>query len=224
VGYVLILVAVIVVFLLLRAGASSHREAVRRALRADEPVPIEEFPDGAIATIAGRIRYGQQTLRSPLSDRRCTYYYAHVKKNRTDAGGASLAAEEDARPFFVEDATGWALVALDSDVNVTGMVEVVKDRHKHQGLFGDAEETIVRFLKRHDQPAAGVLFNKLLHFEEGVLAEGEAVRVRGLGRWETDPTGDRPGRGYRAQGRQLVLRAPGDGQLYISDDPELLEP
>ena len=69
-----------------------------------DATPIAEIESGARVRVAGRVRQAASSpLRSKLSDRECVYWDV-----RADAADAPL--ETDAQDFWVEDATGRALV------------------------------------------------------------------------------------------------------------------
>lgn len=112
-----------------------------------EATPIAEIESGARVRVAGRVRQAAPTpLRSKLSDRECVYWDV-----RADAADAPL--ESDAQDFWVEDATGRALVRaralsvrlrqhrredyleqIVSDVDAVGVrIRELKDQLREQG-------------------------------------------------------------------------------------------
>ena len=83
---------------------------------------------------------------------------------------------------------------------------------------------MVTYLARHGESSSGWIFNKTLRFREGVLEEGETVAVVGQFFWEPDPEpmpGEMGG-GYRDHPVRLVVRAPKNRSIFLSDDPSAM--
>jgi hypothetical protein len=77
------------------------------------------------------------------------------------------------------------------------------------------------FLKRYGEKARGTLMTRSLTYSEGVLEEGDEVMVFGTGRWEADRN-PRAAIGYRDPASRLVVSAPDNGELFITDDADLI--
>lgn len=119
--------------------------------------------------------------------------------------------------FWVEDESGRALVEAD----VMPQVAMVVDAHFDSGFLGDPEAHIRAWMMSRGIETKGILFNKTLRYREGVLEGGETVAVLGEAHWERDPDPEAQ-HGYRMRAKKLVLRAPADGRLLLSDDASTL--
>ncbi|MEQ8892882.1 MAG: hypothetical protein RID93_34860, partial [Sandaracinaceae bacterium] len=107
-----------------------------------EATPIAEIESGARVRVAGRVRQAASSpLRSKLSDRECVYWDV-----RADAADAPL--ESDAQDFWVEDATGRALVRA-------GALSVRLRQHRREDyleqIVSDVDAVGVRIRELKDQ-------------------------------------------------------------------------
>lgn len=107
-----------------------------------DATPIAEIESGARVRVAGRVRQAAPTpLRSKLSDRECVYWDV-----RADAADAPL--ESDAQDFWVEDATGRALVRA-------GALSVRLRQHRREDyleqIVSDVDAVGVRIRELKDQ-------------------------------------------------------------------------
>src|SRR5262249_22259438 len=112
--------------------------------------------------------------------------------------------------FFLEDETGKALVRMPPTV-----VRYTKNPATRVTEAGGMEA----FLSRHGR----LVGNHSWRAGEWVLGEGRLIAVFGIGRWEPDPD---PGCSlraspYREAPQRLVVSAPANLRLLISDQPEL---
>ena len=118
--------------------------------------------------------------------------------------GRVVAGEERYVDFSIDDGTGRLQV-----VTSVPRVAVVRDLHTRSGTFDDASEIEEAFLRRHELKSVNMIgLNIAIRYEEGVIEPGEEVTVLGLVRAEI-----RDGR------RVLVIDAPDEGPLLMSDDP-----
>lgn len=184
----------------------------RRALKKVPVTPIAGLQTGQLARIRGRIVAGGDLLAAPLSERTCVYYLATADQRRSSGNSSSwreVAREERYVDFQVADHTGAAWVRMS-----VPRVAVVRDLHTRSGTFDDANALEEGFLQRHGlQSTSAVLgLNLGMRYVEGALEPGEEVTVLGLVRSEV------------IDGRSvLVLDAPTDGPLMISDDPRAVQ-
>ena len=188
---------------------------IKRALRRARATTIAAAGDGQIVKIVGTVRYGQRTVKSPLTDRTCTLYSVVV--DDTGRSPATEVVREDfGADFCVEDGSGLALVRI-GDVAPT--VVLVKDREFITTPI-DSDAVIERFMTSRGHSLRGHLFLKSLRAREGVLEAGERVAVCGLARWMADP--DAAGGSYRETPKRLVLEGSESLPLLLSDDPKTL--
>lgn len=190
----------------------SQDARTRRAIRRVAPVPIAQAPGGQQVRVTGRVLPETSLLEAPLSARPCVYYVATAEERRgtgTSELWRVVAREERFVDFRIEDATGTAHVRM-----TTPRVAIVHDVNTRSGTFDDASATEEAFLHRHGLKSTNELgLNRMLRYVEGVLQPGEQVTVLGAGRWEVTGSGR----------RVLVLEAPADAPLMISDDPRAVE-
>lgn len=194
----------------------SKEARTRRALNAQERVPISEVPEGGIVKIAGRITYLGTPLEAPLSGRRCACWEVVVQE-RVQRGKnrqwREIIREQATQEFLVEDDTARAKV----EAECFPQMALEQDGHFSSGTFNDPTPELVQFLAENGYETAGLFgFNRTYRFREGVLEEGEAVAVLGKARWEADPDGMTRG-GYRDSPRRVVLTDPDEGRMLLSD-------
>ena len=196
---------------------SSDRVGKRR-LQSVESTPIESAAEGALVKVTGTLSLADHPeLEGPLTGRRCVGYVVEVKE-RTQSGAKAnwdtIVMTEDAVAFVVEDATGRALVKA-----AGAHLVLVRDGHVHSGALSDHAERAKDFLMRQGTESENVLrLKKALRYEEGVLEQGEEVSILGVANWEPVPATLRRD-GDATDAKWLVLSAPSNGQLTISDDP-----
>lgn len=173
---------------------------------------ISEAAEGAVVKIAGTIRAAERTLRAPISDRECVYHEVVLREDPMFAiqEGKFLVRDREAVDFFVEDALGRALVRT-SNIQVVALRDV--DETAWSGYRGD----VTKILKQHGKTPS---FTRV-QVRECTLALGERVVVVGEGSWIADSSGKQSV--YRASQRTLVLTAPADHPLIVSDDPETFD-
>ncbi len=209
------------VFLALLVGAAvlsyTRKTArVRRVLRSQPRVDIAAAREGPVK-IAGKLRLWGKPMLAPLSRRPCALYDAqvHERSNRTDV---LVIHDRLAVDFFVEDATGKALVRAAPGKQLE--LVIVQDARYRSGLLREPHPDLERFLTAHGQASKGVLFPRNLSYREGVFEPGEDIVVYGRGRLEPDPDAAAPGDAYRERPMRLVVE-PLDGKLHVSDEPGL---
>ena len=184
----------------------------RRALKKVRVTPISALQPGQRARVRGRIVAAGDLLSAPLSERVCVYYLATAEQMRSSGNTNTwreIAREEYSRDFVVEDGSGAVRVRM----NVP-RVAIVRDVNTRSGTFDDANHREEAFLKRHGLQSTSELLglNKTIRYVEGALEPGEEVTVLGLVREEL------------VDGRRtLVLDAPDDGPLTLSDDPRAVQ-
>lgn len=179
----------------------------RRAIRRAPIVPVSSVRAGQLVRVRGRLVALDELLQAPLSQRTCAYYVATAEERRS-AGSSStwreVAREERYVDFAVDDGTGRVRVRMS-----VPRVAVVRDLHTRSGTFDDANAAEDGFLRRHGLRSVNAFgLNIALRYNEGALEPGEEVTVLGQARHE-DIDGE----------RVLVIDAPDDGPLLLSDDP-----
>lgn len=201
----LLIVAAAVVAIITIAHLVSVDARTRRALK--RPVtPIARLRPGERARVRGRVVAPAEALRAPLSDRPCVYYVAIVVQESANNNWRELAKEERAVDFELDDGTGRLRVRM-----ARTQALVVRDHRPRSGPGDDPDPAERAFLDRHKlgstnsrgKPAA-------TRYYEGVLEPDEPITALGIVRREEHDGA-------------LVLEAPADGPLYVSDERPAVE-
>ncbi len=205
-------------YLAVRWSGSPAIRALRRAPRR----PSYGFPEGGAARVVGVIEAHEgKTVHAPLSGRTCVAYSVRIEeyenRGRGSASWRTIVQDFDAVNFVVADNTGRALVRA-----AGSWPSPIMNRVRSTGLFQNAGPALEKLLNAHGHSSRGLLFNKTLRCEEGVLAVGAPVGVLGIGRRESEPLGDGPGGSYREPPGRLVIECLDDGQLPMSNVPAAL--
>lgn len=207
----------VVVYFQYRGRAAKTRRLLQRTSR----TPLPQLEDGVPTKIVGRIVYGPDRLRAPLTGRTCTVWEIEIEEIVADRESIApvwqpFIVEQDARDFFVDYGGTRACVN-------TGAVRVtaVKDARFWSGLLRDAPPDLEAYLSRHGERSKGRLgINRTIRYREGVLEAGERVSVLGVPRRQIAPG---PGGGYRDQEERIVIGGLADGFVVVSDDPSTLQ-
>lgn len=193
----------------------------RRALRRARTTPIAEVQDGTIARITGRVRIEGEPLRAPFTARECAAWTVDVDAKALEHHGPLVQKalrDQDSRSFYVEDETGRALVKA-----VTPKMALVDDFRVESGRLDPAEAVLEAFLNRHGASAKDVTGrDRELTYQEGVLEEGEEATVLGVAHWQASADAASRRSGFRDPPRLLVIEAPEEAPLFISDDPKVI--
>ena len=196
-----------------------ERQVTRRALLAARRARIAEVGAGARVKLVGKLAYAGEPLCAPFSRRKCALYWVAVEDRHASRSEqwAEILQDRQMVSFWVEDESGRALVEAD----VMPHVAMVVDAHFDSGLLDDPEPHIRAWATDRGIETQGMLFNKTLRYRESVLEAGDTVAVLGEAHWERDPDPEAQ-HGYRERAKRLVVRAPADGRLMLSDDPSTL--
>ncbi|MFZ6180769.1 GIDE domain-containing protein [Nannocystis pusilla] len=184
--------------------ALSTDARTRRALKKRPVTPIRGLREGELVRVRGRVLAGERVLEAPLSHRASVYYLATVDQETGRNHWREVAREERYVEFAIDDGTGQIQVIMS-----VPRVAVVSDHHTRSGSFDDASEVEEAFLRRHGLKSTNLIgLNIAIRYDEGTIEPGEEVTAVGLVRAE-----------IRDGQRVLVLDAPDDGPLLLSDDP-----
>jgi hypothetical protein len=177
---------------------------VERALRKAERRDIASFPEGATGRIVGVIEaYEGKILEAPLTARDCVAWAVRVEEHQRGRRSESwepIARDFGAVSFVVADGTGRALVRA-----AGSWPSPVMERVGGSGISQDPAPNLEAFLDAHGISSRGMVFNKRLRAEEGILAVGMRVAVLGKARRETELEG------------LLVIESLDDGSLLMSN-------
>ncbi len=196
------------------------RTRKRRALSALPSARIGEA-HGTVR-VSGRIRQGDQSLKAPLSGRRCVGYELVIYISGAVTGGTGnmyqppawrrLVDMQKACPFLVADESGEARV----DTSGPFSLILVDDRTgTTKGPHPGEHRELARFLKSKGIDATTWLGNwRAFKYGEGILREGDRVTIGGDTAEEIDPRGERTG--LRSPPEKLVLRGTEARPLLIA--------
>lgn len=170
-------------------------------------VSVRDVPEGAVVRIVGTVVPAEPPLRSPLRDAECVAWQLsitartpglpiEVSVGPISVGGnrsAEVLHRSDWCTFYVEDATGRALVRTDALELALRPNRPERQRHREEVL-----RRVEAFLAAHLPGGKGAYVPE--HWSEGTLGEGEAVSIQGRACWE---------------GQQLVITAPSAGEKVL---------
>ncbi len=219
--FILIVVGVVLTIAVATWWFSADQKT-RRAMRNVPRRSIRDVIEGEVARVVGKAEVAAP-VQAPLTGRSCAYWRVLVQQYRHRGRSGrweTLVDEHDGVDFIVDDGSARALIE-------TAYVQPVLDRDADfsSGMFKEPTPELARFLEERGHSTQGLLFNKRLRYREGVVEHGEHVTAVGVGRWERDPdAAAQAGAGYRSAElpERLVLHAPEQGPLLLSDEPEMM--
>lgn len=191
-----------------------------RRLRRAARVSLADATDGMLVKVVGTLRYPPdvELLRAPISNRACCYHHVFVGEqklvgrsakliNLVDEGSSlpSCLIEADGKTAIVELAGAEVLLDLDR-LYTSGLLE-----------GGQRPPLLAPFLAAHGIDSKGVVFDRRIVCNEGILQQGERIVVLARCVRELDPTADARTSGYREAPTRLRLVAPPDAPLLLSD-------
>jgi hypothetical protein len=182
---------------------------------------LAEIEDERLIRAEGRLSYASDPLIAPLTGRKCAcwevtveeYFITHEYSRSRRGYWQVILREQETSAFYLTDESGWAFVSPRyPDMTLT------KSASAKIGGFIDATIEQEAFLKSRGQRSKdNEGFSRKLRFSEGVLDEGCTLAVAGQARREHDPAAGQAA-GYRQSPIRLVIEAPDDGPLVMSDD------
>ena len=151
---------------------------------------------------------------APISGRACAAYHVCVAELEAFVP-RTVIDDEDGQSFLVQDESGVARVqASEFDLAIHA------DTHLTSGLLVDPPAHVRDWLLAHGQdPTTWLGTNRSLHYDEGVLEQGELVTVLGMVKFEALDDPHAATHGYRQAARRAVLVRPITMSMKISDEP-----
>lgn len=183
----------------------------RTILAEHRPTFIREAEEGTIVKVVGRVRVAEQSVRSPLTSKTGVYFDVLVTAGGVQNQHPLRIHEREAVDFYIEDETGRALVRT-RDMQVV----IVRDVDETVSLFS-RRDGLRELLEAH-----GAEGRRSMNVREGTLELDEYVAVVGQATWVPGDAGSVPV-SYRERPETLVLRAPDEHPLIVSDDPDTFE-
>lgn len=197
----------------------STEQVTRRALSAVTATPVTEVQEGAIVKLVGRATLAGAPLTAPISERPCLAWNVAIEVRRGSGNKKrwrEVHQDSDVRGFVLEDATGRARI----DVSRARVVLSEDHRAGHDGGWSDGSVALLAYCGGRGVDTSTFFGGSVpVRSREGVIDLGELVTVMGVARFEDDPSA--AGDGYRSMGKLLVLEAPSDAPLLISDHLDL---
>jgi len=211
-----LLYAIILIILIIIPFALFNKEArLKRKLKKAPLIEISDFREGQIAKIVGEVEFIDSHLFSPLSMRKCTYYYVHIEQKVSSGKSTrwkTIVEEEVSCKFLIKQGK---YVAYINDNNIKS--HIVQDRYFSSRIFNEPTPTIKKYLRSKGVSNENFLgMNKTLRYKEGILEHGERVAVLGKGEWKTASSLDLP----EIYNRVLEVTSESDHAIYLSDDPD----
>jgi hypothetical protein len=209
-----LIAACVIVTLLFSSQIRSRAEQVADALAQAPLVTVADFPAEGTARVEGRMQLVEPSLIAPLSGQRCAFYELELGGLE---GGARQRRKAQGRDFLLTDASGTALVRLESAMiapgsGMIGALVAIDEAHCRQGTLAEiAAEKRDAALRLLGERAPDAELGEI-RYRECVLAPDASVAVAGAGL-----KGRPPGRGA-APGRagRVTLAATPRQPLYIA--------
>jgi hypothetical protein len=201
----------------------------RRRLTSPPRRDIRDVVPGELVRIVGRVEVSAP-LEAPLTGRPCAFWRVIIRNGRDEhtlrfrlrerldpeiAGGpyppssaTHIADDQRGVEFVIDDGTGRALVS------VSNAFAVLSHAHDSRSFDSwDLPPRTVAFLEERNIPMSKWV---PLACVEGIAGPGDTIAVIGVATHEPD-SGEQ-GRGYRDASTRVVMRAPTDGKLLVSDE------
>jgi hypothetical protein len=212
-----LIAACVIVTLLFSSQIRSRAEQVADALAQAPLVTVADFPAEGTARVEGRVQLVEPSLIAPLSGQRCAFYELEVEGLGGLDGGVRQRRKTQGRDFLLADASGMALVRLESAMiapgsGMIGALVAIDEAHCRQGTLAEiAAEKRDAALRLLGERAPDAELGEI-RYRECVLAPDASVAVAGAGL-----KGRAPGRGA-APGRagRVTLAATPRQPLYIA--------
>lgn len=214
-GQTIFIFIVIIIIGVILSYLFSKKARIKRKLKNAEFKSLGDFKNGEIGKIVGHVQFLDEPLISPLSHRKCSYYYIHIEQ-RVSSGKNShwktLVEEEVSSKFFIREGTDLAFI---NDNNLK--CYIVQDKSYSSGFWDDATENLEKFLDSKGHKSQGILgFNKKLRYNEGVLESEEKIAVYGKGIWKSAISLELPEKYEKV----LEITSSEGVSIYLSDDPD----
>lgn len=211
--FFIFLVAIIII-----AGAFFSRKAiVARRLRKTQMKRIRDVQDGEVIRLTGNVKLLGETLRAPLSGRKCAYFHVHVERHQHNGKHShwhTIINDEQMGDLVIHDSTGYAMVTTEFIKSY-----VMKDREYESGFLKDANPELRAYLAQFNYDSETFLgFNKHIRYKEGVLEADETITIAGRARWakKSEVKLNIPAE------RILLIEAEESNEIYLTDDPEIV--
>ncbi|MCA6361412.1 MAG: hypothetical protein IM638_00105 [Bacteroidetes bacterium] len=183
----------------------SKKEIVRSNLNRHNVSQISDCKDHEVVCVKGEIIGCQNLLTAPLSETSCVFYNSKIEEMKYGATGKvmwNLLVDYIPRTsLIIYDGTGYAVVRTLSaiaDIGFHGEMIINSVNDNSPGLSWLLNESSVSLTT-----ASGK--SKVLRCNEGVLYEGEEIKIKGLGIW--------------IDTKELELDYPVDKMLVFEADP-----
>jgi hypothetical protein len=210
---IFIFIGIVVVLIIIITQIFSKKAIVKRKLKKTPSKKINEFKDGDVAKLVGKVDCIHTVLTAPLSGRKCAYYFVKIEREVSSGKSGShwekLIEEEIYDDFLVRDDSGIALI---NTVNIRSYI--VFDAKYRSGFLDDATEDLELYLRKHGHESVNFLgFNKTLRYREAVLEIGEEISIVGKGYWKENSLNE----------KLLEIKQYDGFPVYLSDDQDTLD-
>lgn len=179
------------------------RHRARRRFARTPRVYIAEVRSGQVVRIVGKLRYLDEPLTAPLSDRPCAYHEVRIGASEDDPIGKPQS--RNGTDFLLQDRSGVALIRIQQAQTILSLDGVL-------------------VVPEYVQTGKGQVRRRKV-YREGVLAADELVAVLGRAVMEVAPASVLASgfasvapKSYRDPGQVLTLRSTPATRLLITDD------
>ncbi len=195
-----------------------ERRVILRELKKSAPRKFIGIRDNEYVKVQGKVLDTQETLRAPLTGRRCVFYHVIVQEDEGENGWKTIIDEKKYQKFFIEYQGEMAIIKPDTPGRFQRFF-LVKDKEFNSGTWNDASEKLENYLASHEKKSKGWLgFNKRLRYKEGVIEIGEHIAAKGVAQWTSF---EEPLQDY-SYSRVLMLFGDEKQKLLLTDDPKAM--
>lgn len=209
------IIVIVIIIIISISYFFSKKAIIKRKLKNAKFKSIGDFKNGEIAKIIGNVEFINEPLISPLSKRKCSYYYIHIEQKVSSGKNSrwkTIIEEEVSSKFLIREGTDFAFI---NDNNIK--CYIVQDKSFSSGFLDDATENLEKFLNSKGYESEGFLgFNKTLRYKEGILESEEKIAVFGKGIWKDVTTLELPEKYEKV----LEITSNEGVAIYLSDDPD----
>lgn len=215
---VFVIIVFFVIGIIIYGAIFGKKAVIKRKLEKTVSKRISEFKNGEINKFIGNIEIIDPLL-APISGKECSYYYINVEERVRVNGGSktweTIIEKELSNKFLIKDGNKYAYI---NDKNMNSFI--IDEKRFYSGFLNDANETLEKYLNEHGHKSTGTLgMNKNIRYKEGILGKDEKVAVFGKGEWQN---AEQIGLAS-SYGKVLVITAPDNDGVYLSDKPETIK-
>ena len=207
---------VLMIGVILIARYHSPDQVLKRKLKKIKKVSIQDFKDGPLSKVGGKVLPVKNPLFAPVSSKECVCYHLIIEKENDDKTGMitydNVSDEVIFKDFFISDHTGLAEIKPEG-----ASFLIQKETKKVKKITSEIDERVKALLEERGLASSANLKSyDLFRVKEGIIEIGEEVTVSGQGHWKETADPDLQNR----YSKTLVFSHSDQTPLHISDDPK----